>query len=325
MKLNFKGILLFPILLLIFFTCKHDPTVTPDPDNPGQCDTTSVTFNGAVVPILTTNCTSCHSGLTPVAGIDLTDYQQVSVLAQNGALIGVLKHLQGYSPMPRNQPKLTDCDISKVEIWIRDTTFINDPGGIPCNPDTVYFVNTILPLLQSSCGNSGCHDQASASDGVILTDYVNIINTGGVQAGNPGNSELYEKITESDPDKVMPPPPKAPLIQSQIAAIQKWIIQGAKNNSCDSEDCDSVNVTFSQNVFTLIQNKCLGCHSGGSPSGGVSLTNYNEIKTIAEGGALLGVITHSPGYSPMPKNGNKLSICNIAQIKKWINDGMPNN
>lgn len=36
-------------------------------------------------------------------------------------------------------------------------------------------------------------------------------------------------------------------------------------------------------------------------------------------------ITHSNGYSAMPKNGNKLSQCNIAQFKRWIDQGMPNN
>jgi hypothetical protein len=34
---------------------------------------------------------------------------------------------------------------------------------------------------------------------------------------------------------------------------------------------------------------------------------------------------HSPGFSPMPQNDNKLSECNIAKIKKWIATGAPNN
>ena len=30
-------------------------------------------------------------------------------------------------------------------------------------------------------------------------------------------------------------------------------------------------------------------------------------------------------YIPMPENGQQLSDCKIAQIRKWINDGMPDN
>jgi hypothetical protein len=30
--------------------------------------------------------------------------------------------------------------------------------GIPCSPDTVYFQNTILPMLIANCTQSGCHN-----------------------------------------------------------------------------------------------------------------------------------------------------------------------
>ena len=40
-----------------------------------------------------------------------------------------------------------------------------------CNPDTVYFQNTILPLVVSSCATTGCHDQKSHKDGVVLIHH----------------------------------------------------------------------------------------------------------------------------------------------------------
>jgi len=311
-------------LLWVTAGCKHDPT-TPGPVDPGSCDTLSVTYPGDVIPIFSANCTGCHSGVSPEAGINLTDFDQVAALAQSGTLLGVIKHSAGFSPMPKNQAKLSDCDIVKIEIWIRDTTFTNNPGGIPCDPDTIYFQNTVLPLLQSSCAIQDCHDVNGASEGVILTDYTQVMNTGGIQPGNPQDSEIYEKMTEDDPDKIMPPPPRSPLTAAQTNLVYQWILQGAKNNYCESDDCDSVNVTFSQVVWPVIQNRCFGCHSGSFPSGGISLDSWENVKTIAGTGQLLGVITHASGYSPMPKNGSKLSNCNIAQIRKWINDGTPNN
>lgn len=107
-----------------------------------------------------------------------------------------------------------------------------------CSPDTVYFKNDILPILQSSCGTMNCHSQESATEGVVLTNYEDIINTGDVESGRPDNSEIYERMTEPDEDDRMPPPPNERLSQEKIDKIRKWIVQGAKNNECDKEKTD---------------------------------------------------------------------------------------
>ena len=67
-----------------------------------------------------------------------------------------------------------------------DTTVSNN-----CDPDTVYFHNDVLPILVSNCSTSGCHDSETASDGVILVDYVSVIETGKVKPGDPYDSELF--------------------------------------------------------------------------------------------------------------------------------------
>ena len=202
---------------------------------------------------------------------------------------------------------------------------LTDEEGIPCDPDTIYFVNEILPLLQSSCGVSGCHDPGTAEDGVILTNYADIIQTGKIKPFDPGDSEMYEVIMESDPDERMPPPQKSPLTAEQKNMIYEWIRQGAKNNYCDELNCDTVNVTYSGTVWPIIQNNCTGCHSGSTPSGNIRLESYSNVRTMAASGDLMGVITQSQGFIPMTQNGNKLSECKIIQTQKWIDDGMPDN
>lgn len=89
--------------------------------------------------------------------------------------------------------------------------------------------------------------------------------------------------------------------------------------------CDTTIVTYSGSVNAILTANCTGCHSGNNAPNGVVLDTYNNVKAQVGGGLLLGVITHSPGFDPMPKNGNKLSSCNIAKIAKWIHDGAPNN
>jgi hypothetical protein len=107
--------------------------------------------------------------------------------------------------------------------------------GNPCHPDTVYFERDILPLLRSSCAKAGCHDAATAMDGVILDTYADVIATGDVRSGRPDNSDLFEVLVEDKPEKRMPPPPLPTLSNDQIEMVRTWILQGADNLSCDGE------------------------------------------------------------------------------------------
>jgi len=196
--------------------------------------------------------------------------------------------------------------------------------GIPCDPDTIYFTNDILPILTSGCTMSGCHDAASASDGIVLTSWESVMASGVVRPGNPGDSDLYENITEDDPDKRMPPPPMAALQAEQIQKIRKWIEQGARNNACTA-GCDTTQFTFSAVIQPIINTYCKGCHSGVAPSGNISLDGYATIRAAALNGSLYGAVSHQPSYTPMPFNAAKLPECNIIQIRKWIENGTPEN
>ena len=192
-----------------------------------------------------------------------------------------------------------------------------------CDPNIVYFENEVLPIIISSCSTIGCHGNGSAEDGIELSTYEGIMQI--VEPNDPSDSEIIEVITETDPDKIMPPPPNTPLSDEQINTIIAWINQGAQNNACTSTSCDTSNVTFSQTVWPIIQNKCVGCHSGASPSGGISLATYSDLAVVAGNGQLFGAINHDPGYVPMPFNANKLPQCEIDQIEIWINNGYPDN
>ncbi|MEQ8908533.1 MAG: hypothetical protein RIC95_05045 [Vicingaceae bacterium] len=196
------------------------------------------------------------------------------------------------------------------------------PSSIPCDPDTAYFQVDVLPILSSNCAFSGCHGNGSSSDGVELSNYINVISTADVRAGNPNGSDLYEVITETDLAKRMPLGSPA-LPPEDIATIRKWIEQGALNNTCDN--CDTTNVTFSLNVKPIIDANCKGCHNGSNPQTNVLLTNYSEIESRASLGELVGAIKHESGYVAMPLNQAKLDQCLISQIEIWVNDGAPNN
>lgn len=90
--------------------------------------------------------------------------------------------------------------------------------------------------------------------------------------------------------------------------------------------CEAVNVTYTATIQAILNNNgCTGCHSGGAPSGNVSLQDYNNVKVHAASGRLVGAINHSPGFSPMPQGGAKISQCEIDRVKAWVDAGAPNN
>lgn len=222
------------------------------------------------------------------------------------------------------------ADSCKHDPWV-PTNFNPSPDDTvttsgSCDPDTVYFVNDVLPIFQSSCAISGCHDAITAEEGVVLTDYQHILSTGHVHAGDPHGSEVYQVLNETGEEQMPPPSSGVSLTQAQEDAIYTWILQGAANNACTEAACDSVGATYSNDVLSILQLHCLSCHSGAATSGGgIKLDSYAQVANYANNGFLLGVITHEPGYSAMPQGGAMLDDCKIGKIRNWINEGAQNN
>jgi hypothetical protein len=145
------------------------------------------------------------------------------------------------------------------------------------------------------------------------------MSTGGVKAGNPGGSKLYQVINNNS----MPPKPAAAFTQAQKDIINKWILQGAKDNVCNG--CDTALFTFSGAVSPMMNTYCKGCHNPASLGGNIDLSTYDGTKAVALNGKLMGSINHAAGFSAMPKGGNMLSACQVTQLQKWIEAGTLNN
>ena len=200
-----------------------------------------------------------------------------------------------------------------------DTTS-NIDNGVPCDSDTVYFANSILPALTQYCAMSGCHNAGTAANGVRLTDYNSIMSTADVRPGNPGGSDLYEVLVTSDPDKRMPPAGSTPMPDSLINLINLWIQQGAKNNAC-TPSCDTTLFGYQSVISRIIGSNCLGCHSGNNPSGGILLNSYDNVKAQCVNNKLNTAIGWTTTKRIPPSA--KMSDCNINLISKWKSNNYP--
>ncbi|MFY7900948.1 MAG: c-type cytochrome [Chitinophagaceae bacterium] len=92
--------------------------------------------------------------------------------------------------------------------------------------------------------------------------------------------------------------------------------------------CDTAVVRYSVEIKNIIAANCNSCHAanvGNSQGGGYILDSYNALRPYAQSKLVLNVIQRNSGFSPMPKNAAKLSDCDIAKVRIWIQNGFPNN
>ncbi len=120
MKKYLRGIIYFAVLLLvsILSSCHFDKEEVLYPKSSDGCDTLNVTYTNYIAPIMVDNCNGCHGGSFPEAGIRTDNYNDLKDLAENNSLAGVVNHEPGYSPMPKDKPKLSDCDLKQINAWI---------------------------------------------------------------------------------------------------------------------------------------------------------------------------------------------------------------
>ncbi|HEY4108847.1 hypothetical protein [Puia sp.] len=91
--------------------------------------------------------------------------------------------------------------------------------------------------------------------------------------------------------------------------------------------CDTLNVSYSQQIVPILQSICYNCHGQGNTagSGGINLSTYTALKVYADNGYLVGNVTHAPGYVGMPYGLPKLPDCEIFTFVAWVNQGAKNN
>jgi hypothetical protein len=311
--------------IFLFLSCNKQPDISNVPD---------ICFNTQVLPIFQTNCaiSGCHD-INFGDGIVLTNYDNIYNAGikpgdpKKSLIYNVTTENYGNYMPPKNPLSIQQRQI--IEVWIlqgaknticNDTTTPNDTTPIS---DKLCFNQDILPILLSNCAISGCHDAITHQENINLSNYSSLMAINEmVIPNNPNNSKLIQSVSPGA-EELMPPSPMAPLSQNQIDLLKRWINEGATNdNSCI---CDTVNITFTNVISPIISNSCKGCHSGSTPSGGIILISYNDIKAQVDNGKLWTSINLNTGQPKAMPPGGKLTNCKISQIRIWKDAGAPNN
>ncbi len=310
-------------------SCHHEPNFISELD--------TVCYDSVIAPILQTSCglSGCHNSATKSEGFDASSYQSILSFVKPGdakasPLYQAITQVYLNGLMPPDKP-LTQAERNLILVWIEQGAKKTSCHELPPPaPDSICFVQDVQPLILSSCGITGCHDEITAEKGYIFTSYAHIMaNDDAVVPFDPSNSEMYKVLNESGDDR-MPPAPMAEFTFEEKEIIRKWIAEGALNSNCPTTTCDTINaISYSETVWPAINRSCVGCHNSSQSSGGVDLSNYNQIffyaNTLRNGvPILLGVIRKESGFVGMPPSGS-LDNCSIRQIELWIEQGSLNN
>jgi len=79
---------------------------------------------------------------------------------------------------------------------------------------------------------------------------------------------------------------------------------------------------FTTDIHPILARRCLGCHSGAQPQGGLSLENRTKAARVLErGGVRLLSRLNGKAQPQMPPVGDPLKAEEVAAITAWVTDG----
>jgi hypothetical protein len=201
------------------------------------------------------------------------------------------------------------------------------PGGGGGNgggaTDSICFEKDILPIFKDNCATSGCHNNLSHQKDYVLDSYENLMkNQNGIRIGEePKKSDIYKYMLVGEHKPIQG---YIQVSKETIILVKNWILDSAKNIPCGSI-CETSNVTYTNTIAPILKTNCYACHEGTAAAvSGIKLDTYEGVKAQGVANQLYPAISHSGTVPPMPQGRDKLSDCNIAKIKKWIDEGYRN-
>ena len=91
-------------------------------------------------------------------------------------------------------------------------------------------------------------------------------------------------------------------------------------------------VSFADDVFPILQSRCLTCHGGERIEGDLVMVSYAELMLGSESGAVIlpgdaegSLLYQLASTGKMPKRGANLNTVQLETILEWINAGALDN
>ena len=87
----------------------------------------------------------------------------------------------------------------------------------------------------------------------------------------------------------------------------------------DTVDCSAVEAYYTENVAPILSLNCIGCHSGSTPTGDLSLDSYESVYAAIKSGDVSARVNRNSGDNGfMPQGGQKLSNANLDILETFF-------
>lgn len=158
----------------------------------------------------------------------------------------------------------------------------------------------LIVLLLSACANQATNAPASPSTDEIVSPTEMLTSL-------PISTDT---VAPTDTAQVTEIPTTQPIEQSLPAAT----------------------VSFTNDVFPIIQSRCINCHGGDRTEEGLVMLTYAELMAGSNNGPVVtpgdsanSLLAELVSTQKMPKRGPKLTLPQVQMIIDWINQGALDN
>ena len=116
-------------------------------------------------------------------------------------------------------------------LLLSGTVHAAEPATIP---EAVSYYKHVRPIFQLHC--QGCHQPARAQGGYVMTNHAALFKAGnseqpGIVPQQPAKSNLLSQLLPKDDKPAAMPKGKDPLGERDVKLIERWIAQGAKDDT----------------------------------------------------------------------------------------------
>ena len=222
------------------------------------------------------------------------------------------------------------------------TASIHFSSGFGQAADSLTYTKDILPIFTSSCLD--CHGPDENRRMLNLRFDTQDFLSSHIVAGDPESSLLFQRISEDDMIRVMPPSSSGrTLTQQQIQIVRDWIEGGApwgedlnETQRADLVQAAERQVVFTREVRPILSRNCFQCHGPDEENRQMGLRldtpegfagdrgNFGGPVVIPGNAAdslLFQRITAEAENFRMPRDREALTADEVETIRLWINQG----
>jgi len=123
-----------------------------------------------------------------------------------------------------------------------------------------------------------------------------------------------------------------PTAAAEGAAPTEMVVEPEPTAETVAEPPAEMTVSFSEEVFPIIQSRCINCHGGDRTEAELVLRSYEDLMAGSESGQVVipgdaenSLLVQLITELKMPKRGPKLTPVQIQTITDWVNQGANNN